>query len=183
MICRISLTKIFLILVSLFSLTSCSQEVTTAAKDLAAAKGAGQEKENGRVQLIVSAASSLTDALSEISMNYKAQNPDVIINFNFGSSGTLQKQIEQGAPVDVFFSAAEKQMSVLEKSGLILESTRVDLLGNRMVLVIPAGKIEPSSFDELNSASVKKLAMGEPASVPVGQYSKEVLTFFKVLTG
>ena len=96
---------------------------------------------------------------------------------NYGASGTLEIQIEQGAPVDVFLSAAPKQMDSLETKGLVLEGTRRDLLRNEVVLIVPKDSSAGiSSFQDLTRASVKQVALGEPVTVPAGQYAKEVLT-------
>lgn len=132
-------------------------------------------------ELIISTAASLTDVMGDIAKKYKSVAPNVKLTFNFGSSGALQKQIEQGAPVDVFISAAAMQMTALQKGGFIIDGTKVDLLENKIVLIIPAGKTEPSSFGALNSHVVLKIALGEPSSVPVGQYSKEILTYLKII--
>ncbi len=129
----------------------------------------------GNANLLISAAASLQDALKEITPIYQKSQPTVAVKYNFGASGILQQQIEQGAPVDAFISAATKQMDALQEKGLILADTRRNLLGNRLVLIVPknstAGITNASS---LTSANVKKIAVGEPRSVPVGQYSNEV---------
>ncbi len=130
-----------------------------------------------KVNLTVSAAISLKDALDEVKQIYTADNPSVSIAINYGASGTLQLQIEQGAPVDVFLSAAPKQMDALDSKGLLLEGTRKDLLRNEVVLIVPKdSSLGISSFQDLTRADVKQVALGEPTSVPAGQYAKEVLT-------
>ena len=137
------------------------------------ASGAPQSK----TDLTVSAAISLKDALDEVRQLYTAANLNVSIATNYGASGTLQVQIEQGAPVDVFFSAAPKQMDALDAKGLLLEGTRKDLLRNEVVLIVPKDSSSGiSSFQDLTRADVKRLALGEPTTVPAGQYAKEVLT-------
>ena len=103
------------------------------------------------VELNISAASSLTDALSEINELYVSKNPNVTITPNFASSGTLQTQIEEGAPADVFISAAAKQMDALQEGGLIVDDTRRDLLNNKIVLVVPANStLKHHRFYRLN---------------------------------
>lgn len=130
-----------------------------------------------KTELTVSAAISLKDALDEMKQRYEAENPGVSIALNYGASGTLQLQIEQGAPVDVFLSAASKQMDSLEAKGLLLEGTRRNLLGNEVVLIVPKGStLNISSFQDLIGSNVKRVALGEPTTVPAGQYAKEVLT-------
>jgi molybdate transport system substrate-binding protein len=133
--------------------------------------------QGARINLTVSAAISLKDALDEVKRIYTSENPNVSVAVNYGASGTLQLQIEQGAPVDVFFSAAPKQMDVLEAKGLLLEGTRKDLLRNEIVLIVPKdSNLGISSFQDLARSSVKTIALGEPAAVPAGEYAKEVLT-------
>jgi molybdate transport system substrate-binding protein len=127
--------------------------------------------------LTISAAISLKDALDEAKGIYEKDHPGVAIAANYGASGTLQLQIEQGAPVDVFFSAAPKQMDALEMKGLLLAGTRKDVLQNEVVLIVPKdSKLGLTSFKDLTRVDVKHVALGEPASVPAGQYAKETLT-------
>jgi molybdate transport system substrate-binding protein len=127
--------------------------------------------------LTVSAAISLKDALDEAKGLYAKDHPGMAIAVNYGASGTLQLQIEQGAPVDIFFSAAPKQMDTLESKGLLLPGTRKDVLQNEVVLIVPKdSKLGLTSFQDLKRADVKHVAMGEPVSVPAGQYAKETLT-------
>jgi molybdate transport system substrate-binding protein len=137
----------------------------------------GPPPQSAKADLTISAAISLKDALDEAKQIYTTENPNVTIAANYGASGTLQLQIEQGAPVDVFFSAAPKQMDALETKGLLLEGTRKDLLRNEVVLIVPKdSKLGISSFQDLTRADVKQVALGEPVVVPAGQYAKEVLT-------
>ncbi|WP_019499550.1 molybdate ABC transporter substrate-binding protein [Pseudanabaena sp. PCC 6802] len=129
----------------------------------------------GNTSLLVSAAASLQDALKEIAPIYQKSQPAVAVKYNFGASGALQQQIEQGAPVDVFISAATKQMSALQSKGLILQDTNQNLLGNRLALIVPRNStLGITSVRNLAGGNVKKIAVGEPRSVPVGQYSEEV---------
>lgn len=131
----------------------------------------------GKTELIVSAAISVKDALDEISHLYMAANPNVSVKTTYGGSGTLQMQIEQGAPVDVFLSAAPQQMDALAAKGLLLDGTRKDLLHNEIVLIVPAdSSLKLASFQDLTRAKVTHVALGEPKTVPAGQYAKEVLT-------
>lgn len=127
------------------------------------------------VELTISAAASLKDAMGEIKAAYEKENSEVTITYNFGSSGSLQKQIEQGAAVDVFLSAATKQMDALKDKGLIIEDTRKDFLENKIVLIVPVGSSGVTDFKDLLTDKVKKIGLGEPKSVPVGQYGEEVL--------
>jgi len=128
------------------------------------------------VEITVSASASLQDAMKAIAPLYTQEQANVIITYNFGSSGSLQQQIEQGAPVDVFLSAAPKQMNALQEKDLLLTDTRKDLLKNSIVLVTPKDKTDISNFKGLTTDKVSKVAIGDPESVPAGQYGKEVLT-------
>jgi molybdate transport system substrate-binding protein len=132
--------------------------------------------------ILISAAASLKDALQEIDKGFTAANPSIKVNYNFGSSGALQQQIEQGAPADVFISAATKQMDNLARKNLILKSTRRNLLTNRLVLVVPSNSnLKIDSFRDLTNPEFKRIAVGEPRSVPAGQYSEEVFNKLGIL--
>jgi molybdate transport system substrate-binding protein len=149
-----------------------------AAEPSFAGRGSPQA---AKPDLTVSAAISLKDALDEIKQVYTSKNPAISLAMNYGGSGTLQIQIEQGAPVDVFISAAPKQMDALAAQGLLLQGTQKDLLRNEVVLIVPkdsSGRV--SSFQDLARPDVKTIAMGEPATVPAGQYAKQVLTSMRI---
>jgi len=130
--------------------------------------------------LLVSAAASLKEALEEIKPLYQQSKTNVKINYNFGSSGALQQQIEQGAPADIFISAAKKQVDALEQKGLLVPGTRNIIAKNRLVLVVPKNAVGITSFYSLKDAKVKKIAIGEPRSVPAGQYAQQVLEKLKI---
>jgi molybdate transport system substrate-binding protein len=128
-------------------------------------------------EVTVSAAISLKDALDAIKQAYASQAPSVSLAMNYGASGTLQLQIEQGAPVDVYISAAPKQMDALESKGMLLAGTRKDLLRNGIVLIVPKdSELGIANFQDLLKPDVKKVALGEPTVVPAGKYAQEVLT-------
>lgn len=130
---------------------------------------------SGTVTITVSAAASLQDALDAIAPSFSQTHPSIAIDYNFGSSGALQRQIEQGAPVDVFFSAATKPIDVLEKKGLIQADSRQDLVRNRLVLVAPkVSTLQINSLDQLADADIQRFAVGEFRSVPAGQYAEQV---------
>ena len=129
-------------------------------------------------EITVSAAISLKDALDEIAQLYRAKSPDTTIHFNLGGSGTLQQQIEQGAPVDIFISASPDQMDALESKGLLLAGSRKDMVRNSVVLIVPKGKKGIASFQDLAAPEVKFIAVGEPKTVPAGKYAQEILTHF-----
>ena len=139
---------------------------------------------NSSIELTVSAAASLKNVMEEIALLYQEEYPDKKIIYNFASSGSLQRQIEQGAPVDVFISAAANKMDALEKRDLLLKETRRDLLQNQMVLVVPKNhknnNIKLNDFDDLSSQEITTIALGEPKSVPAGTYAQEVLTSFNI---
>lgn len=132
-------------------------------------------------EIYVLAAASLIDVLTELANNYKQKTSTEII-FSFASSGALQAQIEASAPADIFFSAAQKQMNALEEKGLIDSETRKDLLENKVVLISPKNSnLNIKSFTDITNSNVKKLGLGEPKSVPVGQYSEEILSNLSIL--
>jgi len=156
--------------------------VSTALLFAAAGAGPGglsplragpSQSQNPRVT--VAAAISLKDALEAIGNLYGGRKGAPDVTLTFGASGILEKQIEQGAPVDVFISAAPAQMNALEKQNLLLEGTRRDIAGNRLVLVAPRGSTAVHALDDLKRAEVRTIAMGEPRAVPAGQYAAEAL--------
>lgn len=124
--------------------------------------------------LLVSAAASLTNAFKEMKEPFEKAHPDTTLVFNFAASGALLKQMEQGAPVDVFASADQATM---DKAGqLIDEPTRVDFAGNALVMVVPAeGGLPLTAPEELKGDQVKLVAIGNPDSVPAGRYAKGAL--------
>jgi len=126
-------------------------------------------------QVTVAAAISMKDVLEAISNLYGRRKGAPDVTLTFGASGILQEQIEQGAPVDVFISAAPAQMNALEKQDVLLEGTRRDIAGNRLVLVVPRGTTAVHTLDDLKKPEVRTIAMGEPRSVPAGQYAAEAL--------
>jgi molybdate transport system substrate-binding protein len=125
--------------------------------------------------ITVAAAVSLKEAVTEISQAYQAESGDKV-EFTFGSSGQLMAQIKSGAPIDVFISAANKQMDDLMKDGLIDNSTRRIIAGNELVLIVPSNADNSvNDFKSLAKDSVKKIAIGEPKTVPAGQYADQVI--------
>ena len=130
--------------------------------------------------LLVSTAASLKDAMEEIKTNYQQSQSGVRINFNFGASGALLQQIQQGAPVDIFISAAKKQVDTLEQAGKLVPGTRGILAKNRLVLIVPRNSTGVTSFFDLSKDNIRKIAIGEPRSVPAGQYAEQVLQKLKI---
>jgi molybdate transport system substrate-binding protein len=131
--------------------------------------------------LLIAAASSLQQALQDIAPLYAQVNASQKVDYNLAASGALQQQIEQGAPVDVFISAADKPMDALQKKGLLRSHTRKSLLTNQLVLIVP--KQSPlTTFQQLVNSHIKHIAIGEPRSVPAGQYATEVLQNLGILS-
>jgi len=127
------------------------------------------------IEINVFAAASLADSLKEIAAVFEKQSGDGIV-FNFGASSTLARQIEEGAPADIFFSADEAKMDGLEKKGLILKETRKSRLSNSLVIVVAAeGGAVIESPKDLATDKVKRIALAEPKIVPAGIYAKEYL--------
>ena len=126
-------------------------------------------------EVYVCAAASLTDALKEIAVAYEKESGDKLI-FNFASSSVLARQIEEGAPADLIISADEAKLSELEKKGLLIPGTRKSILSNRLAVVVPLDSaISLTSAKDLTGQEIKRLALGEPKSVPAGIYAKEYL--------
>lgn len=144
-------------------------------------EASSQHKHEPKTELIISAAVSTQSALQEIKTLYQRKYPQTKIVFNFGSSGSLQRQIEYGATVDIFISAAPQQMNNLEAKQLLVETTRQNLVKNQMVLVVPKNSQVINGFGDLVHQSVEKIALGEPNSVPAGQYAQEILTSLKII--
>ena len=127
------------------------------------------------VTLTISSAASLKDSITENEAAYSKSLKNIAFVNNSGSSGTLATQIDQGAPVDVFLSAATKQMDDLEAKGLVVKGTRRNLLRNALVLVAPLDS-KLQDFEGLTAAGVRVIAVGDPGSVPAGQYGRQTLT-------
>ncbi len=124
--------------------------------------------------VIVSAAASLTNAFTDLGRIFAARHKGVTVRFNFGSSGALEQQIEQGAPVDVFASAAVKEMDHLQAEHLISPATRENFVTNRLVLIAPLNS-RLTSWHGLTAGWVHRIAVSDPASVPSGRYARETL--------
>ncbi len=153
---------ILMILVLSFSIMACGSE------------NANVETPKKEVELVVSAAASLTDAMEEIAAAIK-EDENIVITATLDSSGTLQKQIEEGAPSDVFISAGQKQMDALEEKDLIVKDSRIDLLRNKLVLLVPEdNKDGVNNIQDVVDKKVQ-IAIAETETVPVGQYSKKTL--------
>ena len=166
-------------------LTGCGSTNTNTNADTGSASDAGKKTE-----LVVFAAASMTETLNQIKTDYEAQHKDITLTYNFDSSGTLKTQIQEGATCDVFISAAQKQMDQLDASkdetanpeqlDFINSDSRMDLLENKVVLVVPENNPKNiQSFDDLKSkleSGDVLLAMGN-SDVPVGQYTQKILQY------
>jgi molybdate transport system substrate-binding protein len=126
-------------------------------------------------EIFVFAAASLTDALKELAPAYESESGSKLV-FNFAGSSALARQIKEGAPADVFFSADEIQMDNLEKAGLIDSASREDLLSNTLVIVVPEEGPSELTPAALGESAFKRLALADPRSVPAGVYAREYLT-------
>lgn len=171
-----------LICALMLSLCACGIEENSSAKDISKPQ-----------ELIVFAAASMTETLSKLGDAYKSENPDINIVFNFDSSGTLKTQIQEGADVDIFISAGQKQMDQLDitaskevnTEGLdfILKDSRFDILENKVALAVPSdnpSKIQSYAdmITRLKDGSIM-LAMGN-SDVPVGQYTQKILAYYGI---
>jgi len=126
--------------------------------------------------LMVSAASSLTNVFQEIGKAYERVKPDERVLFNFAASGSLLQQIARGAPVDVFASADQQTMDRAEKQNLIYRDSRVDFADNKVLLMAPGGStLQLRGLSDLAGAGVQRIALGNPDSVPAGRYAKQAL--------
>ena len=125
--------------------------------------------------ITVSAAVSLTDALTAVAREY-ATREHGDVRFNFAASNVLARQITSGAPVDVFISADEDQMNIVATAGMVAPDTRVDLLANQLVIVVPSDRPRTfTSVRDLADPAFKRIALGDPAAVPAGVYAREYL--------
>lgn len=174
--------SLILCLILVFSLAGCSSKSpandapTEQAKESAPAENTKAEE----TTILVAAAASLKNCMDkELIPMFQEKYPDIKVQATYDSSGKLQTQIEEGAEVDVFMSAAMKQMNALDEKGLIAADSIVKLLENKIVLIVPEGSDKGiSSFEEIIKAD--KIAVGDPASVPAGQYAKEAFENLKI---
>ncbi len=160
----------------LLSFMMASLLITSFLAGCSSEKSATPATPPQKVELNVSAAVSLKDALAEIQKNYETKNTTIKLIYNLGASGALQKQIEQGAPADLFISAAPKQMNDLEEKNLVNKATRKNLVENKLVVIVPtASTLNITTYEDLTKNDVQKVSIGETGSVPAGQYAQEVL--------
>ena len=152
-----------------------SNDSSSTSKESSSTKSTETPSTEPSAELTISAAASLKEAMAELEPIFKEANPNISLVFNFGASGSLQQQIEQGAPADLFISAGQSQMKALAEKDLILDSTQKDLVKNELVLVGPKDTTI-TGLDDLKTDKVAKIASGEPTSVPAGKYADEVFT-------
>jgi molybdate transport system substrate-binding protein len=168
--------KLLFVLLIIFAAAGCTQKEQTSSNNKME-----ENKPAEKVELLISAAASLIDSLKEIQTAYEKEHNQIKLTFNFGASGTLQQQIEQGAPTDIFLSAGKKQMTALVEKQLIDNNQQMNLLTNELVAVVPTDtKIAVSKMEDITKSEVKNIAIGEPETVPVGSYTKDSLTFYKL---
>jgi len=142
--------------------------------------GCGSNTANKKGTITVAAAASLKNCMDDqLIPAFNKKYPNIKVQTSYDSSGKLQTQIEQGADIDVFFSAAMKQMTALKDKGLLADNSVVQLLENKIVLVVPANNPKGlTAFTDIVKAD--KIAIGDPKSVPAGQYAQEALTNLKL---
>ncbi|MEK4024757.1 molybdate ABC transporter substrate-binding protein [Sporosarcina sp. FSL W7-1283] len=133
-----------------------------------------KQQPDEEVALLISAAASLTDALEDLKSTFEEEHEEIKLTYNFGSSGKLAKNIENGAPSDVFLSASSKDMNDMEEKGLINNESRENFTLNVLVLITHKDSDSTiDSFEDIDPAALDHFAVGEPESVPVGRYTKE----------
>ena len=158
-----------LLMVFTFAFTGCGTQAEEESPSVA--EGPTDEA----VEVNISAAASMTDALNEIKEAY-AKESNAILLFNYAASGTLRKQIEEGAPCDLFISASASHMDTLEQEGLIVSDTRKDLLKNTLTLVASTEKADQiKSYEDMGTDAIASVSIGTPDSVPAGKYAQQAL--------
>ena len=163
-----------------FHRTGSAIFLATALATLGAQASAPAGAQATQSQITVAAAISMKDALEALAKQFSTRAGAVKAVLTFGASGILEKQIEEGAPVDVFISAAPAPMNNLDEKSLLLAGTRRDVAGNRLVLVVPVGTTTVKDVQDLKKPDVRTIAIGETRSVPAGQYAAEALRYLKL---
>ena len=175
-----------MIIAEAFVLSACGSggpAQTTAAAPEPTATGESKAEAAEGTELYVFAAASMTETMDEIKVKYEEANQGISIVPTYDSSGTLLKQIQEGAECDLFISAAPKQMNALEEAGSLAEGSRIDLLENKVTLAVPEGNPKGiESFDQLSELLKSGdvfLCMGN-SDVPVGQYTQKIFAFYEL---
>lgn len=163
--------------------TAAQTAEETAPETTAQETEASVEEDTEKTEILVAAAASLKNAYEEeLIPMFEEENPGITVTGTYDSSGKLQTQIEEGLEADVFMSAATKQMKALQEKGMIAEDTVTELLENKIVLIVPSGSAgEWKAFEDIEKA--ESIALGDPASVPAGQYAQEALTSLGIWDG
>jgi molybdate transport system substrate-binding protein len=175
--------KRWLILLFLFLLIpmACSKKDEPTTKLTANQPSVSESFSTKKIELLVSAAASLKDVTNEIKASFESKHPNITLTFNYGSSGKLAQQIEQGAPSDIFLSASKKDMDMIQAKNLILNDTRKDFAKNELVLIANRdSSLNVSSFENIPTNKINHFAIGEPQSVPAGSYTKETFQKLKL---
>jgi molybdate transport system substrate-binding protein len=123
-------------------------------------------------EILVAAAASLKDVLEKIGPEFMKEFPEITLTFQFGASGALQQQIERGAPVDVFISAAQSPIEALRKKNLLLKDSVQNLCSNELVLIVPEARPNMQNLQQLKTVEYQRIALGESRTVPAGQYAE-----------
>jgi len=166
---------IFAMLAIVFAMTGCQGSTTPSTTT---------SETNPKISgdITVSAAASLKDALTEVKDLYLKKEPNANVIVNFAGSGSLSQQIQQGAAVDIFISASTKDITNLKDAELLDNTTLKNLLGNEVVLIVPKDSTTTiNKFEQVVDPAITKIGMGEPTTVPVGQYATDVFTFLNVM--
>lgn len=163
--------------------TAAQTAEETSPETTAQETEASVEEDTEKTEILVAAAASLKNAYEEeLIPMFEEDNPGITVTGTYDSSGKLQTQIEEGLEADVFMSAATKQMKALQETGMIAEDTVTELLENKIVLIVPSGSAgEWKAFENIEKA--ESIALGDPASVPAGQYAQEALTSLGIWDG
>lgn len=163
--------------------TAAQTAEETSPETTAQETEASVEEDTEKTEILVAAAASLKNAYEEeLIPMFEEDNPGITVTGTYDSSGKLQTQIEEGLEADVFMSAATKQMKALQEKGMIAEDTVTELLENKIVLIVPSGSAgEWKAFEDIEKA--ESIALGDPASVPAGQYAQEALTSLGIWDG
>lgn len=142
---------------------------------------ANSTSSNETIDLTISAAASLQFPMDEIAENFQADNPNIKVSINYASSGSLRKQIEQGAPADLFFSANIKHFDELIPQNLVDEDSRTEFAHNKICLIFD-NKLKETikTIEDINNQAINKISIGTPETVPAGNYAKQSLEFYNL---
>ena len=163
--------KIGALLLAVMMMATVVQPALAAGKD---------DKTVNKTSVVLSCAASTANAMNDIKKAYESKHPNINLVMNYGSSGTLEKQITYGGRADIFISADNDNMYRLAVGGSVEHGTQFNLLKNDLVLIVPKNStLKINSFKDLLSNKIKKVALGEPTSVPAGKYAMQALAYYK----